>query len=76
MNSLLPDRQQLAILVVVGDAGKHARMGEGLGVFFAKRLSSPIGGIFFQNDFTFTVGENFKRGTFFDSAGSDGFLLG
>ncbi len=52
-------------LVVVGDAGKHAGgMGEGLGVFFCKKAKLSDWGVFFQNDFTFTVGENFKWGTF------------
>ena len=55
-------------LVVVSDAGKHAGgMGEGLGVFFCKKAKLSDWGVFFQNDFTFTVGENFKWGTFFDS---------
>ena len=57
-------------LVVVGDAGKHAGgLGEGLGVFFCKKAKLSDWRVFFQNDFAFTVGENFKRGTFFDSRG-------
>ena len=62
-------------LVVVGDAGKHAGgMGEGLGVFFCKKAKLSDWGVFFQNDFTFTVGENFKWGTFFDSQGPTDFF--
>ena len=49
-------------------------MGEGLGVFFCKKAKLSDWGVFFQNDFTFTVGENFKRGTFFDSQGPTDFF--
>ena len=58
-------------LVVVSDAGKHAG---GLGVFFCKKAKLSDWGVFFQNDFTFTVGENFKWGTFFDSQGPTDFF--
>jgi hypothetical protein len=62
-------------LVVVGDAGKHAGgLGEGLGVFFCKKAKLSDWRVFFQNDFAFTVGENFKRGTFFDSQGPADFF--
>ena len=62
-------------LVMVSDAGEHAGgLGEGFGVFFCKKAKLSDWGVFFQDDLAFTVGEDFKRGAFFDSQGPADFL--
>ena len=62
-------------LVVIGDAGEHAcGLGKGFGVFFGKNAQLSDWGVLFQDNLTFPVGEDFKRGAFFDSQGPADFL--